>query len=57
VAKLDGMSNTADPFLMWQGNEIDAEAQSPEKFLAADRNLRKRLCKCMAGLEDKKDQV
>lgn len=30
---------------MWQGDEIDAEAQPPEELLAADNNLRKRLCK------------
>jgi len=57
VAERDEIPNAADPFLMWQGNEIDAEAQSPEESLAADDNLRKCLCKRMADLEDKKDQV
>lgn len=57
MAELDEIPDAADPFLMWQGDEIAAETQSLEESLAADDNLRKRLCKCMADLEDKKDQV
>jgi len=57
VAERDEIPNAADPYLMWPGDEIAAETQSPEESLAADDNLRKCLCKSMADLEDKKDQV
>ncbi len=57
MAERDEIPNAADPYLMWPGDEIAAETQSPEESLAADDNLRKRLCKCITGPEDKKDLV
>lgn len=38
MAELDEISNAADPDVMWQGDEIDAEAQPPEELLAVDNS-------------------